>query len=119
MGVIPKDIKGSGGGGNFLKASDFEVEGGLTLKVMGFEKVRANNADYGANEQDFLYTSGRLGLGETFRYTFEQNGQPCAYDSKSATFFISFSQADPEIGDEIVIEKTGTGRNTQYKIEVQ
>lgn len=118
MGVIPSDIKGSSGG-NFLKAQDFEIEGGLKLKVIGFEKVRAGNVDYGANEGDFLYTSGRLALGETFRYTFElESGEPAIYDSKSATFFISFSQANPEAGQHIIIEKSGTGRNTKYAIEV-
>ena len=118
MGVIPDEIKGSGGGdGRFLKAAEFE--NAMRLTVEGFEKIKADNADFGANDKDFLFTSGRLALGETFRYMFKNEaGEEKVLDSKSATFFISFSKCNPEVGDMIEITKSGTGRNTKYDISI-
>jgi hypothetical protein len=124
MGVIPKIYKeqNTAGGGEFLKASNFEGNG-MTLEVKDFKVIRAKNADFGANSNDYLMTSGMLKEGETIRYTFRTmpdkdgfDGSDKTFDSKSVGFYISFSQLDPEKGDKIHIAKTGTGKNTRYDI---
>ena len=124
MKVIPKEYreKTSTGSGEFLKAGNFEGSG-MTLEIKDFKVIRAKNADFGANSNDYLMTSGMLKEGETIRYSFRTlpegdgfDGSDKTFDSKSVGFYISFSQLDPDKGDRIHISKSGTGKNTRYEI---
>lgn len=124
MGVVPVEVKKSAGG-KFIKAEEFD--NGLVLEVVGFGKIKSDDADYGGKAEDYLVTSGRLEVGETFKYTFrsivneddpESFPEDRVLESKSAALFIPFVDLDPDIGDRVWIKRSGKAKNTRYVVEL-
>ena len=118
MGVVPENLQTSGG--QYIKAEEFHK--GLVLFVFSFEKVVASDPEYGAKKDDFLCEDGKLAIGETFRYTFtvtdkDNFKEERIFESKSAPFFIPFSNLGPDEGDKLWIKREGEGRKTKYIIE--
>jgi hypothetical protein len=112
------DKYNDGAPSNFIKSSEFEGKG-LILKVVGVEPIKANNPDYGATDKDWLCQKEILNEGETFRYTFlDESGQERIYNTKSAVFFISFKNLNPEVDSRIIIKRIGKGRETEYHINL-
>lgn len=125
MQVIPAEYNEVGGGSNvYLKGEHFATDAGLTLKVVSFEKKLANNAAFGAQENDTLVKRKVLKEGEVFVYNFKEianndfgmDGSDKIFTSKSAVFFFSFRDAKPEVGDILQIKRVGSGKNTKYFI---
>jgi FKBP-type peptidyl-prolyl cis-trans isomerase 2 len=126
MGIFEgyKNVSG-GGAGRFLKGEDFT--NGITLKVVSFEKVMANKPEFGAQLTDSLVKKEILKVGETFNYNFTQEiededgfgkvTKDKVFNSKSAVFFFAFKDADPEVGDNVFIKRTGMGKTTKYEIK--
>jgi hypothetical protein len=120
--VIPEELKAKMSS-HFLKGEDFAD--GLMLKVVSFEVINAKDPKYGATEVDYLFKSEKLAKGETFKYTFEtvvsnedlEMPEEKVFESKSAPFFIAFSQVDPDAGDVVMIKRNGEGTKTTYKVE--
>lgn len=121
MGIIPKDLQKNDS--PFLKGEDFDK--GIAVEVKGFSTIVAKDPKYGAEEKDWLFTSGKLKKGETFQYLFTtipvdsiDIATDKKYESKSAPFFIAFSKVDPEVGDKIWIKRSGKGTKTTYLAEI-
>lgn len=110
--------EGSSSNLKFLKGDDFEK--GVELKVVGMEKIKANEG-FGATIADYLCKEGIIEEGETFRYRFTQETEgediEKIYDTKSAVFFISMKECDPDNGDVVKITRTGKLRDTKYNIK--
>jgi hypothetical protein len=115
---MPADVKEASDKitSNWLKGADFEGNG-LVLKVTKpLEKV---SSQYGAEEGDYLVKNEILGVGESFRYTFEDEaGMERKIDSSSTPFFIGFKQCEElGIGDWVRITRTGKTDKTRYTVE--
>ena len=98
----------------YLKSEEFK--NGITLEVVGVEKVEANEG-YGGTQEDWLVKESILKEGQSFKYTFLKEEKEKIYETKSAVFFISFRNLDPEAGQKIIIKKDGRGRDTKYDIK--
>lgn len=117
MGIL-KQYGGESPTLKYIKGEDYEK--GLTLKVVGAEIIEANKG-FGATPADYLFSQNILKEGETFRYTFLQDTDEGEveriYDSKSAVFFISMKNLDPQEGQVIKITRTGERQDTKYDIK--
>lgn len=120
MGVVPEDKKKNTS--PYLKAEDFK--NGIRLEVVAFKTILSKNPKFGAVETEWMFKADKLKLGETFSYTFKTMSnedfavpEEKTFESKSAPFFIAFSNLDPEVGDKIWIKRSGEGTKTQYVIE--
>lgn len=117
MGIL-KEYGGDAPATKYIRGEEFEK--GLELKVVDAEIVAANPG-FGATEADYLFKQNILKEGETFRYTFLQDTDEGEveriYDSKSAVFFISMKNLDPQEGVEIIIKRTGERQDTKYDIQ--
>jgi hypothetical protein len=103
---------------DYLKAEDFAGVG-ITVTFKEMKAVKADNADYGVNEVDWLFKSEKLKKGETFEYTFVcEDGKERVFPSKSSIFFISMANADPQLDDKVHIKREGEKRETKYFINV-
>lgn len=114
MGYFKEKYPSEEGESKYLKSVDFEK--GLEVEFIGEEKVKSNNPEYGANEADYLFKQNLLGKGETFRYCFIVEGMEKFYDSKSAVFFISMKNADPNVNEGLHIQKVGEKKDTKWLI---
>lgn len=120
MGIVPKEMKTSS---PYLKAELFKQ--GTALEVVGFEIITAKDKEYGATEKDWLFTAGKLKEGETIQYKFKTvqadevdfPPEDKVFESKSAAFFIAFSNLDPNPGDKIWVKREGEGKKTKYVID--
>lgn len=115
---FPKDVEEASNKitSDWLKGADFDGNG-LVLKVARpMEKVKSQ---YGAEEKDYLVKQEILGVGESFRYTFEDaEGKERKIDSCSTPFFIGFKQCEElGVGDWVLIKRTGKTDKTRYTVE--
>jgi hypothetical protein len=121
MSIIPQELQGKFQS-PFIKADEFKVEGGVKLKVKGFEVISASDPKYGAEEKSALVTKGVCAVGQTLRYKFETVGEEFPtlknFDSTSITFFIAFSAVNPKDDDIVNISRTGEGKQTEYTISL-
>lgn len=114
---FPKDVQEASSkiSSDWLKGSSFDGAG-LVLKVSKpMEKVKSQ---YGAEEGDYLVENEILGVGESFRYTFEDaEGKERKIDSSSTPFFIGFKQCEElGVGDWVLIQRTGKTDKTRYRV---
>lgn len=119
--IFPQDVRDAAEkiGGDWLKGADFDGTGVVLQFARTMEKMRSNNPQYGATEEDFLVKNDLLDEGETFRYTFATaDGSEKKYDSKSAPFFLGIKQCeDLGVGDWVRITRTGKTDKTRYTVE--
>jgi len=112
MSLIPQDIAKHSS--PFLKGEDFEGEGQILI-IKGFSIIKANNEEYGANEENSLFKQGKLKLGETMKYDFEnEDGEEKTFESASPGFFIAFNKLAPEGGEKIRVYREGKAAKTRY-----
>ena len=98
----------------FLRGKEFEGEGQI-LEVVGVEIIKGSK--YSATrKEDWLCQKEILQEGETFVYSFIQDGEEKIFESKSATFFIAMRQANPKPKDIIKITRTGEKFETRYEV---
>jgi hypothetical protein len=114
MSLIPENL--SKHSSPFLKGEDFEGAG-QTLIIRGFSVKVADNAEYGADENNALFKQGKLELGQTMRYEFEtEDGEEKVFESTSPGFFIAFNKLVPEGGETVRITREGKAMKTRYAI---
>lgn len=115
MGILPEGMK-SASPNVFLKGVDFENEG-QNLEVVGFEVITPKDAQYGAQEGNWLVEEGKLKVGESFKYSFKNmEGEEKVFETTSPGFFIGFSKCDPNAGDKVSIKRDGKLKKTRYTI---
>lgn len=121
MDFFPKDVKEAAEklGSDWIKGAEFDG-GGLVLQlVKPLEKVKANNPEYGAQEDDYLVKGEILEVGQTLRFTFKDaESTERKFDTSSTPFFIGFKQCeDLGVGDWVHITRTGKTNKTRYAVE--
>lgn len=119
MSLVPENLAKHSS--PFLKGEDFDGEG-MNLIIKGFAVIKANNPEYGANEDTAMYKQGKLQLGETFKYDFltvadnEIDAEERTYESTSPGFFIAFNKLAPVGGEKVNVRREGKAAKTRYFI---
>lgn len=112
MSLIPSEL--SKHSSPFLKGENFDGEGQILI-IKGFSVIKANNEEYGANEESALFKQGKLQVGETFKYDFETvDGEERTFETVSPGFFIAFNKLDPQGGEKVNIKREGKATKTRY-----
>ncbi len=94
--------------GSFIKGSEFEK--GLTLLMSKKpEMITASDPKYG-------FPEGHRFEGKTIQYTFELDGAPRTYDSKSRNFKEALEVAGVKLGEVVTITRKGEGLATTYEV---
>ena len=102
------------GKNEWYTGEDFSGDG-LTLQIKSVEKVKSQ---YGAKADNGLVERTILEEGELYRYTFaDANGEEKNFDSHSMPFFIAMQGAESNLGDWLLIKRTGKLRETRYTAE--
>jgi len=111
---IIEDMKRKSGEFIFLK-TDEVLENHWVIKKI--EIMKSANPKFGAHEIDAMYKKGILELGETLRYTFEDdNGTNKFYENKGMAFYLGFKNGGIEDECKIKIDREGTGESTRYTV---
>lgn len=102
----------------YLNGEDFNDKG-QNLTIKGFEVKVADDPAYGADELNALFKQKKLQLGETIKYTFEnEKGEEKIFESTSPGFFIAFNKLAPEGGEHVNIRREGKASKTRYFITI-
>lgn len=119
MGVVPEDVA-KREPGKYIRGEEFEGNGVL-LEVVSFGK--GTSEQYGAKEDNWLVTEGKLEIGEVFVYAFkgvegDMAGKERTFETNSPGFFIAFTNVNPDSGTKVRISRTGKTNKTRYLVSV-
>lgn len=102
------------GGSSFIKGADFDGAG-LTLEVVSMAKYTPEDPKYGANhtygaggkmtKENWFVKNELLSEGDTFRYTFLDEGEERVFDNSSVGFYFAFTKVNPKKGDTVFIKR--------------
>ena len=114
MALFDKDIMDKAGKSDWYTGADFEGDG-LTLQIKKVEKVKSQ---FGATADSGMVEREILDEGEVFRYTFaDKDGTEKNFDSHSMPFMIGMQNSEFNLGDWLLIKRTGKLRDTRYTVE--
>lgn len=117
---FPDDIREASNkmGSDWIKGAEFDGAGLVLQLLKPLEKVKANNPEYGAQEDDYLVKGEILEVGQTLRFTFKDaEGTERKFDTSSTPFFIGFKQCEElGVGDWVLITRTGKTNKTRYTV---
>lgn len=117
---FPDDINEAAAkmGSDWIKGAEFDGKGLVLQLAKTLEKVKANNPEYGAQEDDYLVKGEILEVGQSLRFTFKDaEGNERKFDTSSTPFFIGFKQCeDLGVGDWVLITRTGKTNKTRYTV---
>lgn len=103
------------GKSEWYTGEDFSGDG-LTLQIKSVEKV---SSQYGAKADNGLVEREILEEGQIYRYTFaDAEGKEKNFDSHSMPFFIAMQGVEFNLGDWLLIKRTGKLRDTRYTAEL-
>lgn len=92
--------------GSYIRGAEFEGDGMALTVLAGPEKVPASEAKFG--DDDGNVTQYPLGNDAGDAFVFQSNNKSLA---------TQFNEAALEIGDKILIKRSGTGMKTAFTVE--
>lgn len=117
---FPPDISNAADklGSDWIKGAEFDGAGLVLQLAKSIEKVKANNPEYGAQEDDYLVKGEILEVGQSLRFTFRTaDGTERKHDTSSTPFFVGFRQCgELGVGDWVHITRTGKSTKTRYTV---
>lgn len=99
---------------DFLKGADFDGVG-KAVEVVSMGKFTPTDIKYGVRneygpggivtKENYFVKNGLLKEGETFQYTFKENGVVKKFDNSSVSFYFAFTRANPKAGQVVTIKR--------------
>ena len=112
----------SSGASKFMKGADFDTM--QTVEFVSMTKFTPDDSKYGAThtygaggkitKENYFVKNGLLTEGQSFKYTFKQDGLYKEFDNSSVSFYFAFTRVNPKAGEVITIKRT---KQTDVKVD--